>query len=686
MRLLLVYLLFVVPFYSYAADKIPYLGSQECSSCHKKESDLWKSSHHDLAMQPANKSTVLGDFNNQSLMYNKLETLFYTKDDVFFVKTEGLKGLVKEFEVLYTFGVDPLQQYLVKFADGRLQALPFAWDSRQVSMGGQRWFSLYKEENIVPEDIMHWTGVTQNWNSNCADCHSTGVQKNYDLASDTFETRWKEINVGCESCHGPGQLHREWALDKGKDHKVKNKGLNSPLAKAGQWEIYNSHPTAKRVSQDINNPQVGQCAQCHSLRAALSDVEAGKPFDESHSLHLITEDRYHIDGQIKDEVYVYGSFLQSKMYKEGVVCSNCHEPHSLRLKLPGNQVCGQCHNASVFDTAKHHHHADESEGAQCVSCHMPATTYMKVDPRRDHSFRVPRPDFSSKYGTPNACDQCHSDKGNSWSEKMMNGWGFKEKDDVRSRFSEFFVQLFQNEPGNIEKLAGYMEQPDISAFARASALNQVSNQPSKDGVDLALKQLNSESLRVRLAALNVADVLPAQLKVKHLAPLLIDEHQQIRIEVARQLAGLSSIVPKNAQSDLKQGVAEYKKILMYNAERPESHNALGSLYLSLNDFDAAKEAFETALRLVPRYVPAIVNLADLARLTKDENEVQRLLLQAIQYEPTFALAHYALALSFVRQGRFADAINRCQLAVNYHKENATYQYLLKLLLEKYGDK
>src|SRR6516225_11628513 len=184
-----------------------FVGSEVCAGCHQTEAELWRASQHKHAMDHATDKSVLGDFNDASFDYYGVRSRFFREHGKFFVETDGPEGKLATFEVKYTFGVDPLQQYLIEFPDGRLQALSIAWDSRPKAQGGQRWFHLYPNEEIKHDDVLHWTKLNQNWNFMCAECHSTGVRKNYDAANDRFATSFTEISVGCEACHGQGSRH-----------------------------------------------------------------------------------------------------------------------------------------------------------------------------------------------------------------------------------------------------------------------------------------------------------------------------------------------------------------------------------------------------------------------------------------------------------------------------------------------
>jgi predicted CXXCH cytochrome family protein len=329
-------------------------------------------------MQEAREDTVLGDFKNANFeLRGKRWRFFRSKDGRFVVSAEGPDGALHDYDVDYTFGVEPLQQYLVSFPGGRQQALPVAWDSNK-----RRWFYLFPGKDIPPSDWLHWTRQGQNWNAMCADCHSTNVTKGYDPETDTFQTRWSELSVGCEACHGPGSLHADWArLSASKRDKAKDHGLVTHTANAP------------------NHAQVELCATCHSRRAQFADQgRPGAPLLDRYLPVLLSPGLFHADGQILDEDFEFQSFTQSKMFAKGVKCTNCHDAHSGEVYAQGNALCTRCHAASSYDGPAHHFHqvlvaGKPNPGALCVSCHMPGKDYMVLDFRRDHSLRIPRPDL-----------------------------------------------------------------------------------------------------------------------------------------------------------------------------------------------------------------------------------------------------------------------------------------------------
>ena len=437
-------------------DSPHYVGRTVCSNCHGDQAARWTGSHHDLAMQAATADTVLGNFDKVSVTHFGVTSTFFRKDGAFMVRTEGPDGTLHDYEIKYTFGVEPLQQYLIEFPGGRLQALSLAWDTRGEEQGGQRWFHLYPDERITHDDELHWTKPSQNWNSMCAECHSTYLQKNYDPANRTFATSWSEIDVSCEACHGPGSAHVAWAERKPGWEKLETgKGLVIALdeRKDVNWKIDPKTGNASRSRARDSSREIEMCARCHARRSPISrSYVHGERLMDHYLPRLLDAGMYHADGQIDDEVYVYGSFLQSRMYQAGVTCSDCHEPHSLQLRVPGDGVCLQCHAAGKYASAKHHFHRQESTGARCAECHMPPKTYMVVDPRHDHSMRIPRPELSVKLGTPNACTRCHVEQSAEWAARQVRGWYGRDPQGYQ-RYAETLAAARGSEPGAGRQLA-----------------------------------------------------------------------------------------------------------------------------------------------------------------------------------------------------------------------------------------
>jgi len=672
-----------------------YVGSGECESCHAEAYSLWKGSHHYQAMLPATEENVVGDFSGQSFEYAGITSRFYQRDGKYFVETDNAKGEMQEFEIAYTFGFYPLQQYLVPFPDGRYQALNIVWDSRPKDESGQRWVHLYpdipgsSEPPVTHDDPVHWTGAFQNWNSRCAVCHSTDLQKNYSVASNSYKTSWEEINVACEACHGPASMHMEWA---GGDRQATDKGFSFSLNDRGafgptQTAVANGESLRTFARLDGKRPtvQVETCAACHSRRSELADFHPGKPFDDQYRLSLIQPGLYHPDGQINDEVYVYGSFLQSKMHQSGVVCTNCHEPHSNAVRMDNNQLCTQCHVSTVFDRPEHHRHKAESEGASCVACHMPVKTYMVVDDRHDHSFRIPEPRLTLEQGIPNTCNQCHKDKDAQWALTALGSWGIASG----PRISDAAV-LNAAWSGQLAALPGLLALANEStkpAILRASATLATQNFPSQEALTALQQSLSSDETLVRTAAVQSMDWVPVAQRYAMLRDLITDRSKSVRLAVARQLSAFpADQLPGGSKTELEAVLQEYLQSMMHNADMPEEQMSMGMYHTLKDDPVAAEKAYRMSLKLSPGYVPAMLNLADLYRSNGMDKQAEPLLRNAVRLAPQEAPAHHALGLLLIRENRIDEAVAELKLASEAAPYNARYSYVYAVGLWESGQK
>jgi len=676
--------------YSHAlvASDSGYIGSETCADCHRAEYDSWQGSHHDLAMQLANPETVLGDFDKAEFVHFGVTSTFYREGDRFLVRTDGVDGSLQDFEISYTFGVHPLQQYLIEIPGGRLQALSIAWDARQQSVGGQRWFHLYPGERIPHDDLLHWTQPSQNWNNMCAECHSTGLQKNYDAAKRSFNTTWTEVNVACEACHGPGADHQVWAKrGEGWQQLQASRGLAVLLdeRRGVHWQMDAGASIARRSQPRGSAREIETCARCHSRRSAVSsDYRHGEPLFDHYLPALLSEGLYHADGQIDDEVYVYGSFMQSKMNAVGVTCSDCHEPHSLALRTPGNGVCLQCHQADRYDVSAHHFHAPDSPGASCAECHMPTRNYMVVDPRHDHSMRIPRPDLSVTLGTPNACNNCHSEQSADWAASLVGKW----YGDIEPGYQQYAEILSAARRGAAsgEDLAALIRNPATPTIARATALSQIGPYLSNQTLDVLRLGLVDEDPAMRVAALIALESVPMQMQVQFAFPMLQDKMLLVRIEAARVLAPIPvGDLPAEQRRLLDETGREYVAAQLANAERPEAQTNLGNFYAAQGERRPALAAYGTALELAPYYLPAYINLADFYRRLGREDDALELLQRAASQNPDAGAVHHALGLSLVRLLRYPEALAELALAAQLEPGDASFVYVYAVGLNSLGE-
>ena len=546
--------------------EVTFVGSDTCAGCHRTEANLWRGSQHRLAMQHATETSVLGDFHNASFDYYGIHSRFVKSDKKYLVETDGPDGALETFEVKYTFGVDPLQQYIVEFPDGRLQALSLAWDTRPKEQGGQRWFHLYPNEEIKHDDVLHWTKLNQNWNFMCAECHSTGVHKNYNAAKDRFATTWSEISVGCEACHGHGSRHVAWARDQQSwwPFAKQNDRTRGLLVRFDErHDVVWRHDLSTGKPQRNFTPalvrkEVETCGLCHSRRSEFSeDWIPGRPLSDTHVVSPLTRGLYYPDGQMRDEVYNYGSFKQSKMFAAGVTCSDCHEPHAAKLRVTGDGVCLQCHTPDKYAASTHNRHNGANPPLACASCHMPVRTYMVVDRRHDHSFRIPRPDVSVKLGTPNACTDCHADKSPEWAANAIESWYGPNRMGFQ-KYAQAFHAAWSDQPNAETLLAAVAPDDETPAFARASALTELAAHVSPANVNLATSGISDPDPMVRIGALDMLEGMPPSEIWPLVSPLLTDSSRGVRIKTADLLAAVpAASQPPADREKFERAAAEF---------------------------------------------------------------------------------------------------------------------------------
>lgn len=636
-----------------------YVGRDSCIDCHQNEAELFHGSDHDLAMDLATDETVLADFDDQSIEHYGIESRMFRDGKRFMINTQGPDGEMQDFEVKYVFGVRPLQQYMVEIDRpedakpheiGKVQVLRVSWDTNKKS-----WFYLSPpdvNEKLQPSDPLHWTGITQNWNASCAACHSTDLKKNFSPLANEYRTTFSEIDVSCEACHGPGSYHVELAN-----------------RKSLFWDRNHGFGLAKLKTKS-NLPQIETCAPCHSRRTVVSEgFQPGCNFDDYFATQVVTDPVYHVDGQMRDEDYVYGSFIQSKMYHNGIRCTDCHDPHSNKLKFNDNQLCTSCHqhSAGKYDSINHHHHEPGTPGSNCVDCHMPATTYMMVDSRRDHSLRVPRPDLSVSLGTPNACSGCHID-----SKKLVDresarplrqylDWiiAAEEGDEVvaaelervdtamleatkkwysdqpsieRTKYYEQLAQGLAGGESAIPTLVSMASDKRVPAFVRASALSGLVDDSGESSLEASIKALNDDDPKVVSAALLRLDAeigriggrqrysqtgaSPPELRpvVEAIVELFDHPRRRVRIEAARVFAAVD-LQSRVAYSDPQQreqfdrALAELKQSLHIENDRAAYHMMLGGLHEMLDDRVRAKDDYRAAITVEPNLAGPRANLA-----------------------------------------------------------------------------
>lgn len=642
------------------AEENAYIGDQSCQSCHRKEYDKWALSDHFRAMQAANDTTVLGDFNNRTYTADGVTSRFFKKDGKYFINTQGDDGGNHDYEIQYTFGYKPLQQYLVAFPGGRLQVTRQSWDTEK-----KRWFQQYAGQKIPPHDWLSWTGNAQNWNTMCSRCHSTDLQKNYDFATDTYHTTYSVMTVSCESCHGPAKKHVDY--------------VESANYKNGK-KVTGSFLLAAANSDQITI--INTCAPCH---ARASEIAQNPPFSsellDNYIPALPTTESFYADGQMRDEDYNYTSFLESKMFTRGVYCTNCHDAHSGKLYYANNQTCLQCHEKK-YDLPTHTFHAVNTEGALCKNCHMPQTTYMGNDPRHDHTFRVPRPDLSVLYGTPNACNKCHTDKPAQWAANAVKKWYGPKR---AYHFAEDLIPASREDSATISHAIRLINDTANPKIIKATALYYLRNITTQQSADLIMGGLNDANAQVRYQALRSLSNFPARIWQQRVYPLLSDKVRAVRIAAADLMMSVPSpqiaTTYKNAFASAKNELQQY---VLYQTDFAAGNIIAGDYYLRQSDFVTAERYYERALTKDSLLNAARLNLSVAYNQTGRNKDALKVLQQAVKIQPDNDMIYFNLALLYNEMNDKESAERSLAKAESLKSQNPRVYYNYGLLLQQRG--
>ena len=446
----------------------------------------------------------------------------------------------------------------------------------------------------------------------------------------------------------------------------------------------NSATGIAQRSEVLTSPlaQPDACGRCHSRRLPITETyEHGQSLQQTHLPSLLEQGLYHPDGQIQSEVYVWGSFLQSKMYEAGVTCSDCHEPHSGKLRSAGqpSAVCAQCHLPSAFQVIEHHGHPGDS--VECVDCHMPTATYMEIDDRRDHSFRVPRPDLSVELGTPNACNSCHTERSAAWAAQMQ-----PHREDASGRF-DFARALYRAReglPGANAELLDVTSNRSYPGIARATALTLLVPPISRRGVETITRALSDADGLVRLGAVRAAERVGTDEILDAALSALKDPLRTVRVEAAGAQLRRRDRAMRLALADYAEAENEYLLAHATNAERPEAYLAIGNMFAARGDLVRAERSYESALLIDSDFVAARVNLADIYRSAGSEADTRRILLEGLEASPDSAAIAHALGLHYSRSGDEEKSVRELARAAELAPDDARFAYVHAIALNSPG--
>lgn len=648
-----------------------------CRECHADIFEKWSGSHHALANRELHPAIDDQVFAGAAPVVEENQTTAFRKngDNYEYVITLP-DGEEKIFTADMVLGHYPLFQYLMPIGNGRWQATDLAFDPDK-----KEFFSVTPDEERDWDDWLHWTKRSMNWNSNCAQCHMTHYHKNYDADSDSYSSTWHEQGITCLQCHDNMAEH------------IKNP--NVPLTEL------------------VGEKYIQSCAGCHSRRTELTeDFSPGDSYHDHYRLQLPTvPNLYYPDGQIRDEVFVHGSFIMSKMGHAGVTCKNCHDPHSNELILPAenNMLCLQCHGngqlgAKIIEPLAHSFHAEGSTGNQCINCHMTETTYMARDPRKDHGFHIPDPQLTKELGIPNACNKCHQDQSTEWAIEWTEKWyGEKMERPERDR-SRVVAQVYEGILRDYRPLLAQYDKQEIVPW-RATLLGLLSNWAGVPEVDeRALEALQSKEPLLRSQAIQLLQYNPAHMEVirRHLEDdsrlvrldaawalrhQLAPDHPAVKellasLELRQDQPGGAAMLAEwyQARQDYPQAQKLFEKAVRWDDREPGYHYQLAIIYNQRNLHDKARQSFQEAMKLMPDNAFLVYQYALFENERGNAREARNALLKAVGIDPRYSRAWYNLALMYAQAGQQQSADNAIDRAMQLEPSNIDFAYAKATIL------
>ncbi len=630
------------------------LTSASCRECHAAEYDAWRASHHALAERPMDAAIDRAAFDPPHIFKAGAKTNeARLGGGRFEILTMGSTTNVEPYPVDRVIGVEPVRQYITATTNGR-------WQVHEDSYGpvSNLWFDVFGNEDRQPGEWGQWTGRGMNWNSTCAECHNTRLQKNYIDATDSYETAMDEMGVGCNACHSGMEEHDAWQR---------------------------SHAGVKQKDPTLKKPAPAEildtCGTCHSRREDITgNFVPGHSFFDDCQLQILDEtDTWFADGQVHGEDYEFASFLSSKMSQRGVICSDCHNPHSAKTILPGNTLCLRCHNGSftnapVIDALAHSHHAATNAGNDCVSCHMPVTTYMQLHGRRDHGFTIPDPLLTRELNIPNACNRCHADKSADWALSATQQWyGSKMERHTRDR-ARWLAAAQKGEEAAKPRLIEMLQPSRESFYWRAVAAGLLWRWPddaaAKDALVTALK--DSHPLVRERAASSLEQEIEAgdESITSALRPLLDDPARNVRVAAAWALR-TSLDTTSHAGQDLE-------TMLHFNADQPIGRFRLARFALSRHDAAEALAHLRKAVAWDPYSPPFRLETADVLTQLGRTNEAVSELAELCRLQPQSEEGQFKLGLALADSGQIAPAVAAFRQATKLDPGNALAWYNLGL--------
>jgi len=645
-----------------------YTGSAECKSCHERFYALWAPSRHGLAMRPYTPTLARDHLRPQEadIVIGAFRYRAEIGPEAGWVLEIGPEG-ERRYPIVHVLGGKNVCYFLTPLDKGRYQTLPVAYDVRRqawfdTAASGVRHFPGGQEDAAVGWKEWHYT-----FNTACYGCHVSQLSTRYDPETDTYDTTWGEPGINCEACHGPGEEHVKACRSAAPGQAPEDMKLRVITRRSGY--------TAHQVD--------ASCAPCHAKGIPLTPAHVpGDDYFDHYDLVGLESPDFYADGRDLGENYTYTLWRLSPCVQAGALdCLHCHTSSGrFRQAEDPNRACLPCHAERVRRPAEHTRHPEDSPGSRCIACHMPATEFARMR-RSDHSLRPPTPAATRVFGSPNACNLCHTDRDAAWADREVRAWHARDYQAPVLERARLVDAARRQDRATLPAILSYLERPDREEITSASLIRLLGpfQTPSADPVIRGA--LKDPSPLVRASAASNLASHPTPENVRALASAVEDPVRLVRVRAAMGLATLPDLpLQAPAGSPMERALGEALASITSRPDHWTSQYNLGNFLLGRGDVDAALAAYRKAAALDPRNPLPLVNGAMVHARRGDPAQAERWLLQALNAEPENAAAHFNLGLLRAEQGDREGAEAHLRAALRGDPRMAEAAYNLGVLL------
>jgi tetratricopeptide (TPR) repeat protein len=645
-----------------------FSGSGSCIQCHEQFYELWSTSHHGKAMQPVNGLFLTTEnITNSEVFTLEGKTYQITIEDSALVMIETSEGKSQKYDLVWALGGKNVFYFLTAMENGKLQTVPLAYDLKTHGWYNNPESAVRHFPEGTPDEALPWRDRMYTFNTSCYSCHVSQLSNNFELASDSYQTTWKEPGINCETCHGPSAEHVRVCME------------------AGEGNIPDD---LKIIVTSTFTPEQhnASCAPCHAkMQPITPSFMPGDRYFDNYDLTTLENSDFYPDGRDLGENYTYTSWMMNSCAsKSDLHCVTCHTSSGRdRFASNPNDACLSCHREKVEDVQSHSLHPAGSEGAVCINCHMPKTEFGRMV-RSDHSFRPPMPEATLQFESPNACNICHTDKSPAWANQIVKKRANGNYQDETIYWAQLIKEARAGDWKRLDEMLAIMAENNMNEVVIASFIRLLTNCEDEKKWDVVIATMQSASSPLVKAA--AAASLTGNTTEKARVALLkaaSDEIRLVRVSSAISLSGFAGNRFNPQESELvEKATEEYIHSLVTRPDDWSSHYNEGIFHQNKGDVMKALTSYETAARLYPASLMPLINSSVLHSYTGNPLKAEENLRIALQYDPTSEAANLNLGLLLAETGKLQEAEKALLAALHANPQQAVAAYNLSVIVSQ----